>query len=287
MTAFLVMLFALAYPVMSLPALAAHGVIPDGWMPHFPGVNTERIAAFLLVFAALLPTVLVMTWAVDGRAGVRALVRRVLRWRIGTRWWLLVLTGLPALTMAFALLFGDALASVDVVPFVTIQILGLLVNLVLINMWEETAWAGFVQSRLERRHSLGVAAVLTAVPFALIHMPLHVIGDFSLGSLASALVSLLVVSVLVRLLIGVVLRGTRDSLLAVALLHTVFNRSNNDEGVVAGLLEGSARGLAGLLAVIVLATAVAITARRRLSRSVRLTMDSTETGSSNAGVSGR
>ena len=52
-----------------------------------------------------------------------------------------------------------------------------------------------------------VAAVLTAVPFALIHMPLHFIGDFSAGSLATALVSLLVICVLVRLLIGVVTRS--------------------------------------------------------------------------------
>jgi hypothetical protein len=70
----------------------------------------------------------------------------------------------------------------------------------------------------------------------------------------------------VRLLIGVVLRGTRDSILAVALVHTVFNRSNNEDGVVAGLLAGAGRGPAGLLAVVVLTAAVAIIARRRLRR---------------------
>jgi membrane protease YdiL (CAAX protease family) len=269
MATFLVLLFALAYPVMSLPVLADHGVIPDGWMPHLPGVDTERIAAFLLVFAALLPTVLVMTWAVDGPAGMRALVRRMFRWRIGARWWLLVLLGLPTLTMTFALLLGDTLKPVDVVPFAIAQVVGLLVNLALINLWEETAWAGFVQTRLERRHSLVVAAILTAIPFALVHMPLHFIGDISLERLAATLVALLIISVLVRLLIGVVLRGTRDSILAVALIHTVFNRSNNEDGVVAGLLDGQARGPAGLLAVIVLTAAVAIIARRRLSRSDR------------------
>jgi len=268
--AFLVMVFALAYPVMSLPALAEHGVIPGGWMPRLPGVDTERIAAFLLVFVALLPTTLFMTWAVDGPAGLRVLIRRLFRWRIGAWWWLLVLLGLPTLTMTFALLMGDTFTPVEVLSFAAVQVAGLLVNLVLINLWEEAAWAGFVQTRLERRQSLGVAAILTAIPFALVHMPLHVIGDFSLGSLAATLLALLVISILVRLLIGVVLRGARDSILAVALVHTAFNRSNNDEGVVAGLLEGQARGPAGLLAVVVLATTVAIIARRRLSRSHRL-----------------
>ena len=216
---FLVLLFTLAYPVMSLPVLAAHGVIPDGWMPHLPGLDTERIAAALLVLLALLPTTFLVTWAADGRPGVLRLVRRMFRWRIGARWWLVVIAGLPTLTMALALLLGDHLTPVNVVPFAITQTLGFLVNLLLINLWEETAWAGFVQTRLERRHSLPVAAILTAVPFALIHMPLHFIGDFTAASLVTALLTLLIVSILVRLLLGVVLRGTRDSILAVALVQ--------------------------------------------------------------------
>ena len=276
---FLVLLFTLAYPVMSLPVLAAHGVIPDGWMPRLPGLDTERIAAAMLVFLALLPTTFVVTWAADGRPGVLRLVRRMFRWRIGARWWLIVIAGLPTLTMALALLLGDHLTPVDVVPFAITQTLGFLVNLLLINLWEETAWAGFVQTRLERRHSLPIAAILTAIPFALIHMPLHFIGNFTLESLATALVTLLIVSILVRLLLGVVLRGTLDSILAVAVVHTVFNRSNNDEGVVAGLLEGQAHGLAGLLAVILLATTVAIIARHRLNRAYRARLDTADSSS--------
>ena len=261
-TAFLAITFAIAYPVMAIPVLADHGVLPDGWMPQLPGVDTERIASVLLVFTALLPASLWVTWAVDGRAGVRDLIRRMFRWRIGARWWLLVLAGIPSLTIALALLFGDTFEPVDIAPFVITQVLGLLVNLVLINIWEETAWAGLVQTRLERRHGLVKAALLTAVPFALAHMPLHFIGAFTLGSLVTALVTLLIVCALVRLMVGVFLRGTRESILAVAVLHTVFNRSNNDEGVVAGLLEGDGRKLAGLLAVLLLTAAVAFVGRR-------------------------
>ena len=62
--------FAIAYPVMSLPIMASHGVIPDGWMPQAPGLDTERIASVLLVFVALLPAAMWVTWAADGRAGV-------------------------------------------------------------------------------------------------------------------------------------------------------------------------------------------------------------------------
>ena len=268
-TAFLVLAFAIAYPVMALPALAEHGVIPDGWMPQLPGLDTERIASMLLVFVALVPAALWVTWAADGPGGVRTLVHRMFRWRIGARWWLIVLAGLPTLTITLALLMGDSFTPVEVAPFVAAQLAGLLVNLVLINMWEETAWSGVVQTRLERRHGLVTAALLTAVPFALAHMPLQFIGTFSPASLVASLVALLIICALVRIMIGVVLRGTRESILAVAVLHTMFNRSNNDEGLVAGLTDGDARGLAGLLAVLVLTAAIAIVSRRRSLRSVR------------------
>ena len=269
MTAFLVLAFAIAYPAMALPALAEHGVISDAWMPQLPGLDTERIASMLLVFVALLPAALWVTWAVDGPAGVRTLVHRMFRWRIGVRWWLIVLAGLPTLTITLALLMGDSFTPVEVAPFVAAQLAGLLVNLVLINMWEETAWSGVVQTRLERRHGIVTAALLTAVPFALAHMPLQFIGTFSPASLAASLVALLIICAVVRIMIGVVLRGTRESILAVAVLHTMFNRSNNDEGLVAGLTDGDARGLAGLLAVLVLTAAIAIVSRRRSLRSVR------------------
>ena len=175
------MAFALAYPLMSLPVLAGHGVIPSGWMPQLPGVDTERIASVLLVFGALLPASIVVTWAADGRAGVQALVSRMFQWRIGVGWWLLVLAGLPTLTLVFALLLGDTPRPVEMAPFLARQVAGLLVNLVLINIWEETAWSGVVQSRLQRRHGIVIAAVLTAIPFALAHLPLHFIGDFTPG----------------------------------------------------------------------------------------------------------
>ena len=75
-------------------------------------------------------------------------------------------------------------------------------------------------------------------------------------------------------MIGVFLRGTHGSILAVALLHTMFNRSNNDEGLVAGLLEGDGRKLAGLLAVLILTATIAYISRR-LNRPAGTDRDST------------
>ena len=265
-SAFLLLAFAVGYPVMFLPVLADHGVISDGWMPVVAGLDAERIASVLLVFAALLPAVAWVTWAADGVTGLRALARRVVQWRIGAGWWLLLLAGVPAVTLGLALAFGDSMEPVDVVPYVAAQVVGLLVNLVLINMWEETAWSGLVQTRLERRRGWVWAALLTAVPFALIHMPLHFIGAFTVGSLVAALVLLLIVCALVRIMLGAGLRATGGSVLAAAVMHTMFNRSNNDEGIVAGLVDGDGRKLAGLLAVLVMTAVITAIVRRQSAR---------------------
>jgi uncharacterized protein len=261
--AFLIIGFAISYPVMSLPIMASHGVIPDGWMPITAGVDAERIASVLGILLGLLPAALWVTWAAEGLDGVRSLGRHMLRWQIGARWWVLVLAGLPTVTLTVALLLGDTLAPVAVGPFLAGQSLGLLVNLLLINMWEETAWAGVMQTRLEHSHGLVTAALLTAAPFALFHIPLHFIGDYTISSLTDALVSLLIVAIIFRVMLAVTFRGTGGSILAIAVLHTLFNRSNNDEGLVAALVEGDGRKLAGLIAVLIVTGVAAMITRGR------------------------
>jgi len=40
------------------------------------------------------------------------------------------------------------------------------------NMWEELAWTGFLQDRLASEQCLVKGPLWTALPFALIHLPL-------------------------------------------------------------------------------------------------------------------
>lgn len=272
--AFLLLLFGIGYPLMALPILASRGIIPGDWLPGMIGLDTERFSALLMVVGVMLPATLWVTWAADGRAGVRTLLRRALRWRFGLGWWLLVLFGMPVLTLAIALLLGATLKPIaDPVALITGELVGLLVGFLVINLWEETAWAGFVQTRLERRHNFAVAAVLTAIPFALIHMPFQFIGDFTAQSVIVNMLALLVFASVVRLMLGEFLRGTQDSVFAVGLLHTIFNRSNNTDGIVAMLTEGDERVAAALIATIVLTLVVAVVFRQRLSRAYRLELD--------------
>jgi len=74
----------------------------------------------------------------------------------------------------------------------------------------------------------------------------------------------------------VVMRGARNSVLLVAVMHTVFNRTNNDNGIAASIVNGDARVLALPLAVIALTAVTALVIRARLSRAYRVQLDSKE-----------
>ena len=73
-----------------------------------------------------------------------------------------------------------------------------------------------------------------------------------------SLVAYILLCLFVRPLVRVVLRGSRDSLLAAGLTHSVFNRTNNERGIAAALVNGELYRLGILIAV--------VAGRRRLSR---------------------
>ena len=267
LTAFLILGMSLGYALAFVWGLAYYGVIPGGGLADALHIAPDELVG-VATLIGLFPAALFVTWASDGRAGLEILVRRAVHWRVSPWWWLTVLFGLPILTVGLALLLGDNLRPVDISTLVVSQVTLLLVNFIATNIWEETAWTGVFQTRLEERHNWLVAAMLTAIPFAAMHLPLQFFIDqpVTLGSLAAAFGLYLLLGLLVRPLLAVFRRGTGDSLLLVALLHSVFNRTNNQNGIAATLLEGDVRQLTMLIAVVVLTVATAVVIRSRLSR---------------------
>jgi membrane protease YdiL (CAAX protease family) len=278
-TAFLIMVFGIAYPVLGLVALAVHRVIPGGPLLDRLPFPPDEIAGLMLTVLALLPSALFVTWAADGRPGIVGLFKRIARWRFGIGWWLAVLAGLPALTVASTLILGGSMESIDPVGLIWSQLRLLLINFILVNLWEETAWAGVMQTRLERRRNIFTAAALTALPFGFIHLPLAFLSEISVASILISLAAYILLGLFLRPLIGIVLRGSHDSLLAAGLMHSVFNRTNNDNGIAAALLNGQLYRLGILIAMVVLTTVLALLAgRRRLTKAYRLELDANPGG---------
>jgi uncharacterized protein len=210
----------------------------------------------LFTYVALLGPALLVTWWADGVAGVRALLRRLLVWRFSTARWLVVLLSMPALTVAAAGLSGTLrtpdggwAAAGTAYLFATVVTGALAVNLA-----EETAWAGVVQTRLTARHGLVRAALLTAPLFVAMHLPLQFEPGWTWGSVAEGVIALLVAAPLFRYVVGDLLDTTGGSLLAVGLWHASFNASGQ---------IGFPDGWQSLAALVVLAAAMAVTRRLR------------------------
>jgi uncharacterized protein len=251
LTGFLVIALGLTWLLLSIPVLAFHGVIPGANLP----VEVFALASTLLI---LLPTALWVTWITDGRTGVRALFARVFRWRFGIGWWLVVLFGLPVIALLLGLIFGGSLHTADLGPVLIKQLGSIALAVVVINLWEETVWAGFFQTRLEARFNFVVAAVVTALPFAGVHVPLLLLDNqVSALSVLRGIAGLLILGIVIRLLMGVMMRAALDSVLAVGVLHQIFDASNNNGALVDSVLDGADAGNMTQLAAVILTVLIA------------------------------
>lgn len=112
---------------------------------------------------------LLMTALVDGRRGLKDFVRRMVRWRIGGRWYLPLLI-FPALLltvlMVLAVTVSSELIPTFVVPFLFIALLS--------STLEETGWTGFVWPKMSTRGSV-LSAGLT---LGIVHGFWHLGADF-------------------------------------------------------------------------------------------------------------
>lgn len=177
-----------------------------------------------LALAALIITGLTLRWA-----GVRALLRQYLIWRVGIRWYLVALLG-PALLALAAVGLGSALSgarpdfsNVDahsifgasanlwyyIVPFFFVD---------LFTNGEEMGWRGYVLPRLQARFSALTSSIILGIVWGLWHLPKF----WAAGDAASVLWSVLhntAMAVLYTWVYG----NTSGSLLIAALLHAASN----------------------------------------------------------------
>jgi membrane protease YdiL (CAAX protease family) len=270
---FLIVVLGFVYLLMPLPILAQYGIIPGASLPARFGMDLEEFASLLIIVPGLLLATTLVTALEGGRPALQLLLRRMFRWRIGLIWALVTVLALPATTVALATLLGDTLQP-PTIGILLEEVVQAAVAFFVINLWEETGWTGFFQSRLEQRHTFFIAAALTAIPFALIHLPLRAInGTASPAGLVQHFMLLMILGLIFRPLIGMVLRGSGESVFAAALMHTFFNRSNNSDGIAADLLTGSNRPLAALIATALLTIVLGFAIRRKLSRTYRHELD--------------
>ena len=200
-----------------------------------PAIAGLRFAPFLLamVFLALLAPALIVSRLADGPGAVRRLLSRALIWRFGLLRWCVIVLGVPVLTLAVAAVTGTLETPADgwTAMITTYMFDTFIIGVLVLNLWEETAWAGFAQTRLTARHGLLIGALLTALPFAVIHIPLSFEGDWTWSQAGVGLASLFLLVPFYRYLLGMHLLDTGGSILATAVQHASWNEAQKLDAV--------------------------------------------------------
>jgi membrane protease YdiL (CAAX protease family) len=215
---FVVLAYALSWSwVIPFAATGATVVAGRGWPTQLPSLLGPLAAA--VVCAAL-----------AGRSSLRKLISRMVRWRIGWRWWLVVVSPLLAL---LAVLAEQAVSGVALPPWSAFAgfsgvppgwgVLGVAVALVLIGgMGEETGWRGYLQPTLQRRLGPLAATGIVAAVWAGWHLPqfflIRTYEDFPVAMLPVFLLGMAGGAVVLTWLYN----HTR-SILACAVWHGLYN----------------------------------------------------------------
>ena len=209
---------------------------------------------------------LVITRVVDGPGAVRALLARAVALRAGIGWYLLALVGVPLVAAAITALVAGPPSQLSLGALVPHLLLPLVLTLLPNNLWEEVAWTGFVQARLQDRRGPAVAALLTGPLFALQHVSGVVSNGLVGGAILLAVLTVLVIPF--RFLTGWIYNRT-GSLFLVGLVHGMGNAvaggSGFDTGLLAFLYPGQPIAtMAHLLTFFVIGLVVLVATRRRL-----------------------
>ncbi|KIS25866.1 hypothetical protein TV39_17545 [Arthrobacter sp. SPG23] len=224
-----------AHPVAAFLILA----IPLAWLAQCLAIILlQDITPGLLVeLLILLGAAVFVTAASEGRAGVRRLFSGVVRWRVAAGWYVIALLALPVLTLLTAVVTGtlrepgSGWATTAGLYLLKAVVIGALLG----NVWEELAWAGVVQRRLMDRKGVLAGSLLTAIPFALIHLPqAFAQRGFTATPWADVVLSwgvLFGFALVARYLLGMVYVGTGGSILVLGLLHGSMNASQGMDAV--------------------------------------------------------
>jgi membrane protease YdiL (CAAX protease family) len=197
------------------------------------GLSLRLLSALSMIFGLALSAFLV-TAATGGKAGVRDLLSRCFRWRVGIHWYLLALLGLLVGTLLLASAFvglAPLQALVEKWPlFFTMFLPEILIALVLIQRWEETAWTGFMQDTLQERHGPLLASLMVAPAFALGHLMINLLDQPPIFAFVFVTVQA-IVGIFLRVVIMWLYNGAGRSVLIVALFHSAFNSATGSGGM--------------------------------------------------------
>ncbi|HEX7660604.1 MAG TPA: type II CAAX endopeptidase family protein [Pseudonocardiaceae bacterium] len=229
-TVFFLLAYAISWAWLVPWVIAGQSVRQgSGWPTHVPALLGPLLAA------------LIMTAATTGRSGLRELAGRLVRWRIGWRWWLAALGPLVFLLATLAVLAAGGAglpAPADFAEFSGLPAawgpVGVAVALLLVDgLGEEGGWRGYALPRLSGRLGPVAASLIIAVLWAGWHLPQFLLLD-SYRGLSPAMVPVFLVGLAAGSIVLTWLYNRTGSVAACAVWHTGYNLASGTAAAGAG-----------------------------------------------------
>jgi membrane protease YdiL (CAAX protease family) len=280
---FLVMVYAITWIVFLPAVLQGRGLLALQ-VDLSEGLAFNAVVSIATILGVALPAFLV-TAATDGKAGVRDLLSRCLRWRVGVHSYLIAILGfLVAMVLVGSVFLGlaplEALAQKWPLLF-TLSLPEVLFPVMFIQIFEEAGWTGFMQDTLQERRGPLVASILVAPAFFLMHLP-PLLMDAGAGlALLIVFGALVLMMTFFRIVVMWLYNGSGRSVLVVALFHSAYNAATSlgEQRFTGELIPGSAQLLVAFGVLTVDAVVLAVLTRGRLAyeRVAQPTFTSTRT----------
>lgn len=220
--------------VLRLHPLVGYFLLAYGfsWLAILLLVLLGLPSALAITLATVGPTfaAVTMTALTDGRPGLRRLLRRVTRWRVGVRWYLVALLGIPLVYLLGTLALPSARASFHgqspvawLVEYAIILTAGGVFGG---PFFEEPGWRGFALPRMQARLGPLGGTLLLGVLWGAWHLPQYFVPDWAAqngGLHPSSIAVFLLTVVAIAVIMTWVFNGTRGSLLLAMLAHASVN----------------------------------------------------------------
>jgi membrane protease YdiL (CAAX protease family) len=171
----------------------------------------------------------------SGKPGVLRLLRSIVHWRVGARWYLVALLGLPVLNfLAFLVVPGtlaDFVAPGWRLPRLYLSEMAISLTIGIAPVWEEIGWRGFAQPRIQRLHGPVVGTVILGLLWGVWHLPFffgplaRTGPDATFASASIALVEFSIGLTGLSVVMAWVLNNCGGSTLTAILLHAAFDSS--------------------------------------------------------------
>jgi membrane protease YdiL (CAAX protease family) len=218
---FFILAFALSWLVWG-SAIAQHYGLLDFQIPDLLAYFGVSLAASIVAGLA------------DGWEGIRNLLRRLIRWRVGLAWYAIVLLLpilLPSLTAFIYELFGGSVSVGSVLPLER-AVAYFFFGIPFMLLTEETAWRGFALPRLEAKYGTWKASLLLGLLWGVWHTPYFLLPGSSQSNFPYVAYILMVMAQSV--MYGWIHHKTGGSVLMAALFHAATNAALAYVGVGVG-----------------------------------------------------